>query len=147
LWGSHYIGAEGASPDVDTALANLATVEFVGITDLYTASVCFMKAKLSGTIPEGCACGSERKAWTHATWHKPHYDRPSIESFSEDILQKIDSLTEADRIVYAAAAERFVKEIREVEQAHSVKLLCDDDKDKLRGAIEYLPGLADRLGI
>merc|ERR1719506_3067026 len=65
LWGSHYIGAEGASPDVDTALANLATVEFVGITDLYTASVCFMKAKLSGTIPEGCACGSERKAWTH----------------------------------------------------------------------------------
>lgn len=147
LWGSHYIGAEGATPDVSAALANLATVELVGITELYPASVCLMKAKLSGTIAEGCACGSAREGWTHEAWHKASYPRPTIETYSEEVQHKVDTITQADRVIYEAALERFVNEIRQVAQAHSVELLCDEDKHKLRSEIEYLPGLADRLGI
>merc|ERR1719453_258454 len=138
LWGSHYIGAEGATPDVSAALANLATVELVGITELYPASVCLMKAKLSGTIAEGCACGSAREGWTHEAWHKASYPRPTIETYSEEVQHKVDTITQADRVIYEAALERFVNEIRQVAQAHSVELLCDEDKHKLRSEIEYL---------
>jgi hypothetical protein len=144
LWGSHYIGDEGPTPDATLAEEHLRMVEHVGITELYGASVCLMMTKWSGTISEGCGCGPGRTQWQHITrGNTPH----EIESYSDDILQKVDALTQVDRIIYEAALARLVDEIREVEEEHNEKLLCDDDKNNLRHVIEYLPGLADRLGI
>lgn len=151
LWGAHYIGPEGAVPDVAQALTNLESVDFLGITELYTASVCVMKTKLTGMIADGCGCEAESTVLNlhHDDHHDARHANPGIATFAadENVLQKIDTITQADQTIYETALERFVTELREIEDSHKVKLLCDDDKEKLRDEIRYIPGLVDRLGI
>ena len=134
-YAGHYIGNETATPDLRQALKTLQLVKFVGITELYSASVCFFIAKMTGTIEEYCRCDHSRRSFHHTDMHAPVH---SVETFSSDVLQKVDALTEIDRQIYETALLRFLDEIREFEQAKNSTLLCADDMERLRKIITYL---------
>lgn len=140
----HYIGDEGAQPDVSQALQNLEDVAFVGIAELYAPSYCLFYAKVHGKIPQGCDCKFERKNWHRETHSAPAH---TIETYPPEVLHKIDALTKVDQLVYEAALQRFVEEIRQAEKTYKEQLFCDDDKERLRGLTAYIPGLASRIGI
>lgn len=114
-------------PSVQQALRSLNSSFFVGLTEHYQASVCLFHAKAHDmrSLPMFCNCTNE-SAWASFQASSQEHSVPShsLQDLSKEDLRMIDKLTEKDALVYQAAAERFAKEISEVEGQFDVKLVC-----------------------
>mmetsp|Transcript_95679 Transcript_95679/g.270768 ORF Transcript_95679/g.270768 Transcript_95679/m.270768 type:complete len:361 (-) Transcript_95679:111-1193(-) len=111
---------------VDSALAvrNMREAFFVGITEAYQESLCLFHAKVCGSLPRYCD-RDNAEAWdSFSATHNLHgVKRHSLVGLSEQALQAIDAFTDMDRGLYAAAVERFEREVHEVERAFGRTLL------------------------
>ena len=62
----------------------------------------------------------------------------SIGDLEEGIVQRLDRLTPADRLLYPQIAERAIRSMRTAEQELKVHFLCQDELQKLANASAYL---------
>jgi len=107
--------------DVDLAIRNMHSVSFVGLLELYPESLCVFHAKASGEMPRSCDC----RYRADGLW-RWHHDFGFDHHMPTDprVLKDVDALTGADRQLYEAASTRFLRDLREVEMRHGVKILC-----------------------
>jgi len=115
-----------AKPHLDVALDRLGSAWFVGILEQYQASICLLHAKLGEALPPYCDC-RRPELWKTFSGKEENIQehRTDFKSLSKDTLRKIDEMTLADRALYKAGVQRFVREVREVEARHGTKLLCN----------------------
>jgi len=107
--------------DADLAIRNMHSVNFVGLLELYPESLCVFHARASGSMPDSCDCRHR----TDGLW-RWHHDFGFEHRLPTDprVLKDVDALTGADRKLYEAASARFLRDLREVEVDHGVKILC-----------------------
>ena len=84
----------------------------------------------------------EVHANTHKDYHPPALD---VAALPRDVAALADALTAADRLLYSAAAERAVREMRAAERATSVRLLCPAAFEALVNQTRYIGGLEEKL--
>mmetsp|Transcript_109930 Transcript_109930/g.328695 ORF Transcript_109930/g.328695 Transcript_109930/m.328695 type:complete len:366 (-) Transcript_109930:49-1146(-) len=114
-------------PNFELALQRVESTWFVGLVEKYQASVCLLRAKLGeAPLPPYCDCRDPKK-W--ATFQGSHENMvghtTNFSAMSKETIREIDKLTTLDRQLYKAGMRRFLREIREVEEAHKTKLLCN----------------------
>mmetsp|Transcript_1861 Transcript_1861/g.5629 ORF Transcript_1861/g.5629 Transcript_1861/m.5629 type:complete len:363 (+) Transcript_1861:68-1156(+) len=120
-----------AKVDVDLAIRNMEDTWFVGISEAYQESLCLFHVKLRGILPPFCNC-MDKTAWFsfNQTRYARHAARTkashNVSDFPAEVLQAVDSLTAADRMLYKAAVRRFVQEVHGAEQTFETKILCED---------------------
>ncbi|CAE7639438.1 CACNA1A, partial [Symbiodinium pilosum] len=123
-----------AEPDAAGAIKHMMSASLVGVTEAYHESMCLFSAKLLGTLPSHCDC-TNPEAWAafEATDedHGVKYE-DTVEAQSQAVLKGVDSLTEADRLLYNATVVRFIKDIKDVESTFGVKVLCADQEASLK---------------
>jgi len=123
--------------DVKQAVQNMQDSWYVGIVEAYQESVCLMHVKVFGKLPEYCDC-TDPVRWgsfqqTHTSFHDNRNIRtPPVASQPKYVIDLIDELTSLDQILYKASVERFLKDIKEVEDKHAVKILCDSSRLRLQ---------------
>eukprot|EP00927_Polykrikos_kofoidii_P051495 TRINITY_DN45292_c0_g1_i1.p1 TRINITY_DN45292_c0_g1~~TRINITY_DN45292_c0_g1_i1.p1 ORF type:complete len:678 (+),score=89.24 TRINITY_DN45292_c0_g1_i1:67-2100(+) len=112
---------------LEIALAHMEAAFFVGITEHYQESMCVFHAKANpaADLPAHCNCKDE-DAWSSARHHKVdfHVRKHSVSDLSEAELQLVDALVQDDFKLYEAAFERFKRDVKMVEEARKVKILC-----------------------
>lgn len=114
--------------NVELALRNLEALWFVGVVEAYRESICVFMAKATGVLPQYCNC-EDPATWWHGvpyTSEDHNSSAHSISDISQETLQTVDSLTVGDRRLYAAGVNRFLEDLRKVERAHDVRILCHE---------------------
>merc|ERR1711916_159718 len=96
-------------------------LSFVGITELYAASVClfWIKTQQEDNIEE--FCNPKREKETEVTHHVPKH---SLDDIPEKYWRKVDELTKFDAHLYEHAVHRFILEWNYLTQEYKLKL-CD----------------------
>ena len=122
-------------PDLARALRNNEAADFLGIADLYVASMCMLLYRLSGTLVSGCTC-SEASApgFSHITHGVPRHseDLPSQAARSADLLSKMD------RPLFINGLLRFLCDVKAFEAYLKQQVVCPENLDKLWRKIRYL---------
>lgn len=115
-------------PDAALAVEKMQSTWFVGLVEAYQASACLLRVKLGEALPAWCDC-KRPDLWNSAPLTKENVNAKGHHEsdFSPEVLALVDKLTEADRILYVAARERFVKEIRGVERQYNTTILCNEE--------------------
>jgi hypothetical protein len=118
-FGSHGYSA----PNISLALANVASIEHIGVLELYEPSMCVWFFRTHGTLPSSCrhACDSPPAA----VQHRSHL---AMVEGAPHLRQRLQRLTRLDHIVYAAAEMRLLRDIAAVERGAGVILLCHDQR-------------------
>ena len=98
----------------------------MGITEWMRESVCVAMFELYGSLPADgrCECATPKKVnhITHRTTSMDQaYRSTAISQATFDLLR---SSTRLDQIVYAHALHRFYEDLRKVERATNVSILC-----------------------
>ena len=115
------------SANIEIAKQNLQKATVVGILEAYHESVCLFSARLLGSLPEHCDC--ESTSWNAYSEtnisHHDQIDEPygGINDMPQDTIQKVDDMTKEDRLLYQAAVQRFIKDIKEVELHFGKRIL------------------------
>jgi hypothetical protein len=126
----------GRVPDLSLAASNLRTIDMVGITEYYSASLCLLEYfALDGTLSPLCRqCDpSTGKIMAQEKQHRESHGVPhhSIDMISEQSLQYIENnLTTIDQELYKMGLQLFDEQIEMVWRATGVDLLCRDDREK-----------------
>jgi len=112
------------------AIQRMEAYSFVGIVEAYQPSLCILMAKV-GDIPLPAYCNCEGDRWDEFEDHFPTVNegpkvKKSIDNFSDDIQEILDSLTQEDLVLYKAAWKRFLREADHVEKTFGVKVFCQD---------------------
>ena len=118
--------------NVTVALQNVESVEHLGVMELLEPSLCVWHFRTHGVLPAGgecaAACGGA--------------SRSAAGSRSADavpaVLSRIHQLTAHDRVVYAAALTRVLRDIYATESRSGTKLVCDDDVSALQVSLSGL---------
>jgi hypothetical protein len=150
--GPHFIDSEAErEPDVNAVLDALASLEFVGITELYDESWCALQHKLRRELPADCTCTKIGKDLARL-WHTgERYSRhnlpphPSSGELSPAALQLVDKATTVDRLLYANATARFLGELCALQRASGTQLFCLGRMEMLRNMTQYIEGLWDAV--
>jgi hypothetical protein len=101
--------------DLEDAIANMHSVSFVGITELYALSWCVLMFKLTGDLPYECGIQDEHNdSHIHATHGVPRHDELQI---SQEVLDKVDGMTLFDQEFYRACFFRLMEDVQHVENA------------------------------
>mmetsp|Transcript_68494 Transcript_68494/g.155212 ORF Transcript_68494/g.155212 Transcript_68494/m.155212 type:complete len:343 (-) Transcript_68494:75-1103(-) len=118
--------------DAEKAIANMKESWFVGVSEAYQESICLFNEKVYGKLPSYCDC-KNATAWksfqqSHTAYHEKNVKTSSLLEQPPKVLEMIDRMTSADRALYQAAQERFVREMQELESKYSKTVLCDKDE-------------------
>lgn len=137
----------------------LASIEFVGITDLFAESCCLLYYRLLGELPLRCVCAPDEAAGALAhevaphrgnwTAHEPirgatkHIDHGMPHGIHPDTLPpqslaRIDAITAVDQQLYRAALRRFLQEARKVERDVGLNFICAKRINELSSDLSYL---------
>lgn len=113
------------SPDLREAIDNVNSAAFVGLVEAYEESLCVVFARVRGSLPEWCRCGtvdSKQNVTFHKNDHgvKPH----SVTDYNQTVQGWVDELTRLDCALYKAARERFLRDIWLVESRFKTTILC-----------------------
>lgn len=149
-----------AKIDGELAIQNMNKIRFVGIQEAYHESMCLFYVKVRKKLPEYCNCTDPVKwktFWgTYASYHgdKTRTDH-NVSHQPKEVLRQVDKLTAADRALYKAGVERFVRELHEVEQQFNTKIMCDStlaaytkSKDPMQHHFSlYLREAHEKLGL
>jgi len=140
---SHHVFQDtGLVPSQHNALSELGKLQWTGILELYDESLCLFFYQSTGELREHCKCGVE-SAETHHIAHSvpPH----SVDDLSSETIELVDAVTTADRPVYKAAVLQFLRELRKVEKAEGVKILCAPKFEAFQKDTAYIDGLESAL--
>mmetsp|Transcript_31106 Transcript_31106/g.99281 ORF Transcript_31106/g.99281 Transcript_31106/m.99281 type:complete len:399 (+) Transcript_31106:102-1298(+) len=116
------------------AIENMNRMWMVGIVEAYQESLCLLHATVTGALPATCDCERRREEADEGLphHHETHGVAPhSVDDHAEEVLALIDGLTAEDTLLYRAAVQRFVRDVRQVEQHHGVRILCREALERL----------------
>lgn len=68
----------------------------------------------------------------------------SVASLPPDVLELIDALTQADQVVFAAAALRLISAAAAAERSVGLPILCPERLEAFVNSTRYIPRLADK---
>jgi len=113
---------------MDAAMRSFDELSFVGLVEHYQATLCLLHARSHdrrARLPAFCDCGN-RTAWSSFRGRRESHGVPphSPDDLSREDRGMIDSLTQLDQQVYERAKRRFMQEVRAVERAKRVRLVC-----------------------
>ncbi|CAE8609650.1 unnamed protein product [Polarella glacialis] len=117
-------------PDLEKAIANMKASFFVGIQELYQGSLCLLYEKVHKSIASWCNCtvplvkrygGHFLSLYNYET---SRGRRATTSNYSQEVWDRVDSFTSADRVLYTAAKERFLGELSEIEWRYKMKTAC-----------------------
>ena len=115
-------------PNLTAAIANVVSdATFIGLTDFYHESMCILKLRRTGSLPESCGCSEGQKALRlhkHVTHGVPQH-KPI---FSKEVTSMVDSMTKSDRPLFVAPLKRFLKDVDVAEQVANSQFLCNRTK-------------------
>lgn len=106
---SHGAGASHAfTPNVSlvAALHNLNTVDVVGVTEAFDESVCLLRQRIDGVLPQYC-CGI-RDGGLHRNQHIA--SGLSASTLSENAIAHVDTVTALDHELHAVATEMVTRQ-------------------------------------
>ena len=142
-------------PDLESALENLRVVDFLGLTDFYTESVCMIVYRRKGIIGPGCECqdpseiiengnnssivvreetkrGEQSNRMTNSSfqhaWITHNVPPHSVDDLTPEMDEIIYSITKRDQVFFLAGLERFVRDVKEVEEVSGKKIMCRWEK-------------------
>jgi len=112
--------------DAELAVRNMQAAWFVGLVEAYQESICLLHAKANGTLPTFCDC-TQPQLWDSFNGQHENHNahRQSVDAYPQEVLQELDGIVAEDLVLYRAARERFVAELRQVEREHGVQVLCN----------------------
>lgn len=125
-------------PLLDEAIINLATMDHVGITEFYSAFICMFIWKSFGYFAKGCDCtaGNIERLTNHVFHSVP---RHSWKNLKQSTINKIDPMTEIDRVYYTVAVERFVKDIHHFQKVVNRTVLCPNVvRNAINSSLSYI---------
>lgn len=107
-------------------------VYHVGVAERFVASLCVLATKMLGHVPSSCLCARDPdvgpgnvSAASAKVAHTNHGVRHhNVDEYPEQVLEMVDSITQADQQVYAAARVILDEEIRRIEALHGVRTEC-----------------------
>lgn len=111
------------------AMAQLEATRFVGLSEKYQVSLCLFAALAtpSTDLPVFCNCADEL-AWSsfgdRAKVMEQDIADPTTYELTAQELKHVDAMVANDTLLYAAAKERFERDVRAVERERRVRLLC-----------------------
>ena len=167
--GHHVLSDESQAifPDAEQAIANMRSIEHVGMVDLFYESWCLLLFKV-GTrpLPDSCDCTAreepsgarvQQARGAHATDELHTNEATShttddvnsvkVINLPHDVLELIDTLSEADARLFSAGALRVIRELREAERQTGTSLLCTAALTQFVNATSYIPNLAKQLQV
>ena len=108
------------------ALEAVRTASFVGVTHLMKESLCVAVYNLYGTLPADgrCLCDLspvQLRRETHGVNHS-EVDEHNVSAGTFELIRKA---TRADQILYAHALARLYSDVRTIERALQVQIICD----------------------
>lgn len=118
----HYLAPSQSPRDmVHGAKENMHALSFVGITELYDASLClfWIKTDQDDNIEE--FCNPKRDKETQVTHHVPKH---SLDDIPKKVWKRVDALTSFDALLYNHAVYRFLKEFIFLTEGRDIKV-CD----------------------
>jgi len=145
----HVYSLEGRWPKLEDAKREADGLFFLGITSLYSESLCIFRYRLSGgVLPRDCGCGpSDREPSKQAADH--HFSHGIQAHFIDDltlqVISKMCLLVTVDLRLFLHALDRFEADVQQVAEETGVQLICGDkqqDVDALRQQITGLVALA-----
>ena len=136
-------------PPLAQAKANIEKLDVLGSLDFMHETICLVYSRLAGACmhaalaAHGCACSSdgsrsanatlgEIHTTHHALGHRDNYD------FEPALLEQIDSITQVDRSLYLMGLQRFMCEMRILEQWAGHRVLCDDALSAKQHELAYM---------
>mmetsp|Transcript_16923 Transcript_16923/g.20337 ORF Transcript_16923/g.20337 Transcript_16923/m.20337 type:complete len:374 (-) Transcript_16923:230-1351(-) len=126
----HNSGEFPMEPSSVDALEAVESLDWFGIREYYSESLCLLSYQLSGTLDESCSCYSpHRRTYIPHTHNIPSVD---VRRLSLRVQRKIDHITRVDRELYQNAKDILEQRIFQLEKETSTKVLCvkKDEKDK-----------------
>lgn len=112
----------GPSPDLALAVATLGRFDMVGLTELYHESLCLLRFRLEGALPDGCDCASAEAA-EHAHDDKG-VPRHSLDDFADGVLGVVDALTAVDAALYVRGLDRVLRDLADLERCARRTVVC-----------------------
>ena len=111
-------------PSLSAAIANMELLEVVGLTELFEESWCLLEYQLRGRLGSGCACDDAAESTPRHAFITHNVSTHSVAALSTRSLAAIDTITDLDRKLYAAAAKRFFRDVARVEAQTRTRVLC-----------------------
>ena len=121
-------------PDIDIAMNNSLQFHAIGFVEYYDASICLFLYKLYDQLNEECQnlCNKNNivnednnNNNNNKVFHERHnVPEHNTSSLSPSIINKIERLTKNDNILYNNLLQRFLNDIKYIENKYSAKLLC-----------------------
>eukprot|EP00931_Biecheleriopsis_adriatica_P030052 TRINITY_DN17738_c0_g1_i1.p1 TRINITY_DN17738_c0_g1~~TRINITY_DN17738_c0_g1_i1.p1 ORF type:complete len:674 (-),score=115.87 TRINITY_DN17738_c0_g1_i1:310-2331(-) len=111
----------------DAAIQILGKLYFVGIQEAYQESLCLLHGLRHDNLPSWCDC-ENKTSWSKAALsNEIHGGAPhNFWELSQETRQGIDSLTAGDAALYKAGVERFVRDVRKLEERLHGRILCQE---------------------
>lgn len=151
--------AQWPPPDLALALANLRRTTFVGVADMFSASVCLAEMHLSGNVSAPCLCRSaEQPDLVHERHGVPEHDDdlgmgPLVTgadmaaangpAFASRVAAQVRRLTGLDMQVFNAGLLHFLCDVHAAQRALGQAFLCPrevaDKRRKFRYTLDEPP--------
>lgn len=111
--------------DIKLAVQRMSETFFVGLAEQYQESMCVLRTKVTGALPEWCNCEDPLSWSKFVPQHESHKTRAhSVSELSPADLRMVDQLTLLDRQLYIEAQRRFLRDVQDVEEAFNTRILC-----------------------
>jgi len=120
-------------PRVDIAIRNVQNLDFFGVVEYYSESICVLFYLTKSKIKPGCLCTDQTSPkWSHVSHHVPKH---SINDLSNDTLQKIDIMTKGDKELYHFVLEQFYLNMKKLRE-EGKEFICEDKLEKIKSRLQ-----------
>mmetsp|Transcript_9285 Transcript_9285/g.18947 ORF Transcript_9285/g.18947 Transcript_9285/m.18947 type:complete len:331 (-) Transcript_9285:180-1172(-) len=132
-------------PPLERALANLRSIEFVGIVEFFDESICLLLLGLRTLPPPPqCRCPTGTDAHSSAS-PRTHRSKTPPLATEDHVLHAIDRLTSIDFVVYQHALRLFFNRVHEEEARLGYAFMCRSRLDRAQASLDYISTNLSRL--
>ncbi len=129
-------------PNVEVALSKIHSMFFVGILELYDASVCVLSYQIGQFNKNRCDCALKETPTIVAK--NVHEEKATvvIDHLQSELVQRSVAM---DNILYNEASLIAMARIIHVERQMGVKIICNDIRDPLRSYVSSRYEVVERF--
>ncbi|CAJ1400162.1 unnamed protein product [Effrenium voratum] len=109
-------------------------VHFLGISDMYTETLCLLHFLMHNDVPHTCSCGGPGplKEMSHDDHGLPEH---GVDELPRHLHEQLSEFVQEDIRLYAFALDRFEAELRRASKSTGVQMVCEDRFKELRAEI------------
>jgi hypothetical protein len=119
-------------PNVEVALSKIHSMFFVGILELYDASVCVLSYQLGQFNKSKCDCALKKSPTSKPLNVHEKKATLVVDHLKNELVQRSVAM---DSILYYEASLIVMTRIIHVERQMGVKMICNDIEDPLRSYV------------